>query len=50
MAVASLVLGILWIHWIVSVLALIFGNQARRVACWRRPGLAADRGTRGSFP
>jgi hypothetical protein len=30
MAVASLVLGILWIYWIGSVLALIFGYIARR--------------------
>ena len=30
MAIASLVLGILWIYWIGSVLALIFGYQARK--------------------
>jgi hypothetical protein len=30
MAVASLVLGILWIYWIGSVLALIFGYVARQ--------------------
>jgi hypothetical protein len=30
MAVASLVLGILWIYWIGSVLALVFGYQARK--------------------
>ena len=30
MAVASLVLGILWIYWIGSVLALVFGYQAKR--------------------
>jgi hypothetical protein len=30
MAVASLALGILWIYWIGSVLALIFGYQARK--------------------
>jgi hypothetical protein len=30
MAVASLVLGILWIYWIGSVLALIFGYIARQ--------------------
>lgn len=30
MAVASLVLGILWLYWVGSVLALIFGYIARR--------------------
>lgn len=30
MAVASLVLGIIWIYWLGSILALIFGYQARR--------------------
>ncbi len=30
MAIASLVLGILWIYWIGSILALIFGYQARK--------------------
>jgi hypothetical protein len=30
LAVASLVLGILWIYWIGSILALIFGYVARR--------------------
>ena len=29
MAVASLVLGILWIYWIGSILALVFGYIAR---------------------
>jgi uncharacterized membrane protein YidH (DUF202 family) len=29
MAIASLVLGILWIYWIGSILALIFGYVAR---------------------
>jgi hypothetical protein len=29
MAVASMVLGILWIYWIGSVLALVFGYIAR---------------------
>lgn len=29
MAVASLVLGIIWIYWIGSILALIFGYLAR---------------------
>jgi hypothetical protein len=30
MAIASMVLGILWIYWIGSVLALIFGYVAKR--------------------
>lgn len=30
MAVASLVLGILWLYWIGSILALVFGYTARR--------------------
>ncbi|MCB9390658.1 MAG: DUF4190 domain-containing protein [Acidimicrobiia bacterium] len=30
MAIASLVLGILWLYWIGSVLAIIFGYMARR--------------------
>jgi hypothetical protein len=30
MAVASLVLGILWIYWIGSVLALVFGYIAKQ--------------------
>jgi hypothetical protein len=30
MAVASMVLGILWIYWIGSILALIFGYVARK--------------------
>ncbi|MCW2723578.1 MAG: hypothetical protein JWN35_499 [Frankiales bacterium] len=30
MAIASLVLGILWIYWIGSVLALVFGYLAKR--------------------
>ncbi|MGN6472569.1 MAG: DUF4190 domain-containing protein [Mycobacteriales bacterium] len=30
MAIASMVLGILWIYWIGSILALIFGYIARR--------------------
>jgi hypothetical protein len=29
MAIASMVLGILWIYWIGSILALIFGYMAR---------------------
>ena len=29
-AIASLVLGILWIYWVGSVLALVFGYQAKR--------------------
>lgn len=30
MAIASLVLGILWVYWIGSILALIFGYVAKR--------------------
>ena len=30
MAVASMVLGIVWIYWIGSVLALVFGYMARK--------------------
>ena len=30
MAVASLVLGIVWVYWIGSILAVIFGHKARR--------------------
>ena len=30
MAIASMVLGILWIYWIGSVLALVFGYVAKR--------------------
>jgi hypothetical protein len=30
MAIASMVLGILWIYWVGSILALIFGYIARR--------------------
>lgn len=30
MAVASLVLGIIWLYWLGSILALIFGYTARR--------------------
>ena len=30
MAIASMVLGIIWIYWIGSVLALVFGYIARR--------------------
>jgi hypothetical protein len=30
MAIASMVLGIVWIYWIGSVLALVFGYIARR--------------------
>jgi hypothetical protein len=30
MAVASMVLGILWIYWIGSILALVFGYIARK--------------------
>lgn len=30
MAIASMVLGILWLYWIGSVLALVFGYMAKR--------------------
>jgi hypothetical protein len=30
MAVASLILGILWIYWLGSILALVFGYLARQ--------------------
>lgn len=30
MAIASMVLGILWLYWIGSILALIFGYRARK--------------------
>lgn len=30
MAIASMILGILWIYWIGSILALIFGYMAKR--------------------
>jgi hypothetical protein len=30
MAVASLVLGVMWVYWIGSILALVFGYLARR--------------------
>lgn len=30
LAIASMVLGILWLYWVGSILALIFGYQARR--------------------
>jgi hypothetical protein len=30
LAIASLVLGILWLYWVGSILALIFGYRARR--------------------
>jgi hypothetical protein len=30
LAIASLVLGILWLYWIGSILALVFGYVARR--------------------
>lgn len=30
MAIASLVLGIVWIYWVGSILALIFGYQAKK--------------------
>lgn len=30
MAIASMVLGILWIYWVGSILALIFGYMAKK--------------------
>jgi len=30
MAIASMVLGIIWLYWVGSILALIFGYQAKR--------------------
>jgi len=38
MAVASLILGIVWIYWIGSVLALVFGYMARRQIAERGEG------------
>ncbi len=43
MAVASMVLGILWLYWIGSILALIFGYQARKEID-REPGRLEGRG------
>ena len=43
LAVASLVLGILWIYWIGSVLALVFGYIARRQIA-ERQGMQDGRG------
>jgi Domain of unknown function (DUF4190) len=44
LAIASMVLGILWIYWIGSILAIIFGhiaiNQARRDETLRGKGMA----------
>jgi len=40
MAIASMVLGILWLYWIGSILALVFGYVARRQ-------IAESRGTQG---
>jgi hypothetical protein len=40
MAIASMVLGILWLYWIGSVLALIFGYAAKKQ-------IAESRGTQG---
>ena len=40
MAIASMVLGIVWIYWIGSILALIFGYVAR--AQIRRTGQGGD--------
>jgi hypothetical protein len=30
MAIASMVLGILWVYWVGSILALVFGYTAKR--------------------
>jgi hypothetical protein len=38
LAVASLVLGILWVFWIGSILALIFGYVARKQIMERNQG------------
>lgn len=38
MAIASLVLGILWIYWIGSILALVFGYLARKQIAERGDG------------
>ena len=38
MAIASLVLGIVWIYWVGSILALIFGYQARKQIAERGDG------------
>jgi hypothetical protein len=43
LVVASLVLGILWIYWIGSVLALVFGYIARRQIA-ERQGMQDGRG------
>jgi hypothetical protein len=43
MAIASLVLGIIWIYWIGSILALVFGYIARRKID-RNPSLLGGRG------
>lgn len=43
MAIASLVLGILWMYWIGSMLALVFGYAARR-EIRRNPGRIEGRG------
>jgi hypothetical protein len=40
LAIASLVLGIVWIYWIGSILALVFGYTAKRQ-------IAASHGTQG---
>ena len=43
LAIASLVLGILWLYWVGSVLALVFGYIARRQIA-QRQGLQGGRG------
>jgi hypothetical protein len=43
LAIASLVLGIVWIYWIGSILALVFGYMARREID-QHQGLISGRG------
>jgi Domain of unknown function (DUF4190) len=43
LAIASLVLGILWLYWVGSILALVFGYIARRQIA-QRQGLQGGRG------
>ncbi|HEY0577639.1 MAG TPA: DUF4190 domain-containing protein [Pseudonocardia sp.] len=38
MAIASLVLGIVWLNWVGSVLAIIFGHVARKQIAERGEG------------
>jgi Domain of unknown function (DUF4190) len=43
LAIASLVLGILWLYWVGSILALVFGYIARRQIA-QRQGIQGGRG------